>query len=198
MTSAPAPHHTAVSERAALLVWQLDAVWSLFEHHRPALDDDACYWEPVPGASWTVRRDAGGRWAADWQVPEPEPVPVTTIAWTGWHIGYWWTTTLGHCFGDGAPDRTEIRWPGGADAAARWLEELKDRWRDELLGLGDAELDSTERTASLPWGEGLRLVDIAAWVNFELAKNVSEIGQLLHLRGAGSGAGATGSGRGVA
>ncbi|MQS35036.1 DinB family protein [Streptomyces katsurahamanus] len=171
------------SLRGDLLVRQLDVVWSLFEYHRPALDDDACLWEPAPGA-WTVRQDAEGRWVADWEVPEPEPVPTTSIGWLTWHIGYWWTTTLGHCFRDGAPEREEIVWPGSAEAAVAWLVSLKEQWRAELLALGDEELDSTERTRGLPWGEGQKLVDIAAWLNFELAKNVSEIGLTLHLRGA--------------
>ncbi|MFF8960499.1 DinB family protein [Streptomyces sp. NPDC014894] len=121
---------------------------------------------------------------ADWEVPEPEPAPTTSVGWLTWHIGYWWTTTLGHCFGDGAPEREEITWPGGAAEAVSWLEGLKDRWRAELLALDDEQLDSFERTRGLPWGEGQRMVDIAAWVNFELAKNVAEIGVTLRLRDA--------------
>ncbi|MGW1979817.1 DinB family protein [Streptomyces sp. NPDC001889] len=174
------------SSRAALLVRQLDLVWSLFEHHRAGLDDPACFWEPAPGA-WTVRRGEAGRWVADWQVPEPDPVPTTSIAWLTWHIGYWWTTTHGHCFEGGAPGREEIDWPGTAEGAVVWLTELKERWRAELAALGDEELDSTERTAGLPWGREQTLADIAAWVNVELAKNVSEIGLTLHLRRALSG-----------
>ena len=158
-------------------------VWSLFEYHLPAIDDDACRFEPTPD-SWTVRQDAAGRWVADWQVPEPEPAPATSIGWLTWHIGYWWTTALGHCFRDGAPDREDITWPGDAASAADWLRGLKDDWRTALQALTDADLDSTERTGTLPWGEGMRLVDIAGWVNFELAKNVSEIGYVLRLHAA--------------
>ncbi|MFH9818058.1 hypothetical protein [Streptomyces sp. NPDC017230] len=53
-----------------------------------------------------------------------------------------------------------------------------------LDGLTDAELDSTERTATLPWGAGMSLVDVAGWVNVELTKNVPEIGLPRILRGA--------------
>ncbi|GLF97404.1 DinB family protein [Streptomyces yaizuensis] len=169
--------------RVDLLVGQLDMVWALFEHHAGAIDDEACLWEPAPGA-WSVRPGVDGRWVADWEVPGPEPVPVTTVGWLTWHIGYWWTTTLGHCFGDGAPAREDIAWPGDAGAAVRWIGALKEEWRTALLGLADGELDSTERTRGLPWGEGLPLSAVAAWLNFELAKNVAEIGSVLHLRGA--------------
>ncbi|MFD5316492.1 DinB family protein [Streptomyces sp. NPDC127098] len=172
--------------RVELLTNQLDMVWSLFEYHLPALDDDACRFEPTPD-SWTVRQDAAGRWVADWQVPEPEPAPATSIGWLTWHIGYWWTTALGHCFRDGAPDREDITWPGDAASATDWLRGLKDDWRTALQSLTDADLDSTERTRTLPWGEGMRLVDIAGWVNFELAKNVSEIGYVLRLHAAAAG-----------
>ncbi|MER6912283.1 DinB family protein [Streptomyces sp. NPDC000594] len=169
--------------RGDLLIRQLDMVWALFEHHAGAVDDEMCLWEPAPGA-WTVRKDPAGRWVADWAQVEPEPVPTTTVAWLTWHIGYWWTTVLEHCFGDGAPPREEIGWPGGGREAVEWLEGLKGRWRAELVALGDGELDSAERTRGLPFGEGLTLAEIAAWVNFELAKNVAEIGGVIHLRGA--------------
>ncbi|MFF3442720.1 DinB family protein [Streptosporangium sp. NPDC002721] len=166
--------------RVDLLIRQLDIAWALFEHHLKDLDDAACLWEPAPGC-WTVRPDGRGRWVADWEVPEPEPAPVVSIGWLTWHIGFWWTTTLGHCFGSGAPAREEITWPGGASAAAGWLRGLNDDWRAGLLPLTDADLDSTERTAGLPWGAEQRLVDIAGWVTVELTKNVSEIGVVRHL-----------------
>ncbi|WP_107485167.1 DinB family protein [Streptomyces sp. MP131-18] len=172
------------TSRADLLVRQLDMIWMLFEYHAEELDDAACLWEPSPN-SWTVAPDEAGRWVADWQVPEPDPVPTTTIGWLTWHVGFWWTTTLRHCFGPGAaPAREDITWPGNAAAATEWLRGLKGEWRAALLPLTDADLDSTERTAGLAWGEGQELVNVAAWVNFELAKNVAEIGSVLHLRAA--------------
>jgi hypothetical protein len=168
--------------RADLLIRQLDIAWALFEHHQRDLDDALSLWEPAPG-SWTVRPGEGGRWVADWQVPEPEPAPPVTIGWVTWHIGYWWTTTLGHCFGFGAPAREDITWPGTADAALAWLRGLKDEWRAHLTALNDADLDSTARTAGLG-GQDETLANVAAWVNVELTKNVAEIGLLRHLHGA--------------
>lgn len=169
--------------RVTLVTRQLDIAWALFEYHLDGLDDALCLWEPAPRC-WTVRPDERGRWVADWQVPEPDPVPAVTIGWLTWHIGYWWTTTLGHCFDTGAPEREEITWPGSADAAARWLRGLKDRWLTALSELTDADLDSTDRTAGLPWGAGLALVDVAGWVTVELTKNVAEIGLIRNLHGA--------------
>src|ERR1700751_2686705 len=59
------------------------------------LTDDEFFWEPVTMA-WSIRRrdqcrtpnpfGAGG-WVADFEIPEPTPVPMTPIAWLYWHIG---------------------------------------------------------------------------------------------------------------
>lgn len=168
--------------RASLLVWQLDLCWSLFSHHSAGLSDAECLWSPVSGA-WTVRPDGAGRWVADWEVPEPSPVPATTIGWLTWHVGFWWTSTYEVCFGSGAaPERESVVWPGSAASTLSWLEAMKDAWRSSLLAVSAAELDSTERTAALPFGDStLPLGKVAAWVNFELTKNVAEIGQTRHL-----------------
>ncbi|MFD3525192.1 DinB family protein [Streptomyces sp. NPDC058653] len=166
---------TTAVPRVDLLVRQLDMAWALFEYYLKDLDDRACLWEPSADC-WTVRQDEGGAWTADWQVPEPDPVPSTSIAWLTWHIGFWWTTTLTHCFGEGAPPRESIPWPGSTGATTTWLTSLKDSWRTELLQLTDTDLDSKSRTAGLPWGDDVELVHVASWLNFELTKNVAEIG----------------------
>lgn len=162
------------------MIRQLDITWALLEYHAEGLDDATCLWEPAPHC-WSVRPDDRGRWVADWADAEPDPVPAVTIAWVTWHIGFWWTTTLGHCFGDGAPAREEITWPGGAGPMIDWLRGLNGQWRARLLELSDADLDSTARTAGLPWGEGLTLGNVAAWVGVELTKNVAEVGIVRNL-----------------
>lgn len=169
--------------RTELLLRQPDIAWALFDLHLKELDDAACLWEPAPHC-WTVRPDERGRWVADWQVPEPDPLPAVAIGWVTWHIGYWWTTVLGHCFRGGSPAREEIAWPGSAAAAAAWLGGLKDAWAAELTRLADADLDSAERTAGLPWGVEMTLADVAGWVTVELTKNVAEVGLLRTLYGA--------------
>jgi DinB superfamily len=60
-----------------------------------ALTDDEFFWEPFT-TTWSVRRRdecrtsnpfGPGEWVADFEIPEPAPVPMTTIAWLYWHIG---------------------------------------------------------------------------------------------------------------
>ena len=77
------------------LVEQLD--WHWRHQLRPRLDglSDAEYlWEPVPGA-WNVRprgtsiapmAAGGGEFTLDFEFPEPDPPPVTTIAWRLGHL----------------------------------------------------------------------------------------------------------------
>ena len=59
------------------------------------LTDEEFYWEPAP-SSWSIRRRdecrtatpfGEGDWVVDFEVPEPTPAPMTTIAWLFWHVG---------------------------------------------------------------------------------------------------------------
>jgi hypothetical protein len=59
------------------------------------LTDDEFLWEPTP-ATWSVRRRdecrtptpfGDGDWVVDFENPEPDPVPLTSIAWLAWHVG---------------------------------------------------------------------------------------------------------------
>jgi hypothetical protein len=90
-----------VDERTVPLDWHHEALAQLtfhWEHHvRPRLEgltDEELHWEPAPG-SWGVRpraeatsdRAAGaGEWVIDFAFPEPDPPPLTTIAWRLWHV----------------------------------------------------------------------------------------------------------------
>lgn len=59
------------------------------------LTDDEFFWEPTP-STWSVRRKNDcrtpspfgvGDWLVDFEVPEPRPTPMTSIAWLAWHVG---------------------------------------------------------------------------------------------------------------
>ncbi|MET7817392.1 DinB family protein [Micromonospora zamorensis] len=94
----------------ALLRWQFDLTWALFEYHLERLEADDFLWEPTPHC-WSVRRSADGTWTPDWADTEPDPVPVPTIGWLTWHIGWWWTVTMDHLRGAPPPSRRD-RWSG--------------------------------------------------------------------------------------
>ncbi len=166
--------HPAVS----LLRWQFDLTWSLADLHLSALTPADFRWEPGP-LTWHVRPAADG-WTIDWADTEPDPVPVPTIAWITWHVGWWWSVALDHAHGRPPREREAVGWPGDENAVA-WLRELAADWGGVLDRL--SEMDAP---AAFPWPPeaGLTVAHQAAWVNAELMKNVAEIGQLRLLRAA--------------
>ncbi|MFQ6397609.1 DinB family protein [Nocardia sp. KC 131] len=167
---------------STVLRWQFDLVWSLFEFHLDRLEDDDYLWEPV-GLCWTLRRDERGVWVPDWADSEPDPIPVPTIGWISWHIGWWWSVAIDHMRERAPRDRTEIEWPGPGPAVTDWLHGLRKEWLRILNQIAEADLDAP---AAFPWqGEsGMSVAHTLAWVNGELMKNVAEIGQLRLLRAA--------------
>jgi hypothetical protein len=86
---------TTAPDWTARLLEQLTFHWDA--HLRPHLDgltDDEYLWEPVDGC-WSLRPRAeartamaagGGALVADFEFPEPDPAPVTTIAWRLAHV----------------------------------------------------------------------------------------------------------------
>jgi len=173
------------ASRCELLRWQFDLTWSLFEYHLERLEPGDFLWEPAP-LCWTMRQASDGTWVPDWADTEPDPVPVPTIGWVSWHIGWWWSVTIDHARGREPRERTEIVWPGAGKAAIEWLRGLRDDWLAVLDGLTDAELDAT---APFPWQDDPQytVAHMIGWVNAELMKNATEIGQLRLLRAASSG-----------
>lgn len=168
------------ASRCDLLRWQFDLTWSLFEYHLQRLEPADFRWEPA-AYCWTVRPDAAGRWVPDWAEVEPDPVPVPTIAWLTWHIGWWWSVTLDQLRGRTPRDRTDVHWPGDGDPTVAWLRDLRTEWSAALARLDDADLDDV---APFPWRNDPdhTIAHMIAWVNAELMKNAAEIGQLRMLR----------------
>lgn len=120
--------------------------------------DDEFFWEPVPGC-WTVHdrseqraesADGSGQWVIDYEVPEPSPAPVTTIAWRTVHIAavnylYW-----DYAFGPAAAT-FDLEMPGDAQSSRDWLERSQRPLAAKLAGLDDdAALDELVLTN---WGD---------------------------------------------
>lgn len=163
--------------RRDLLRDQFDLCWALLDYHLDQLVPDDLLWEPAD-LCWTVRPDGAGGWVPDWSDAEPDPIPVPTVAWVSWHLGWWWSVTLDHLAGRAPRERAEIGWPGSADGTVAWLRGMHDEW---TAVLADADLDVP---APFPWppGSDRTVADTVAWVNVELTKNAAEIGQLRLIR----------------
>jgi DinB family protein len=159
------------------LRWQFQLTWRLAGYHLPALTDDACLWEPAPGA-WTVRRAADGVWRADFAESEPDPAPPVTIGWLTWQIVWWWSNLQAAQRGEAAAGHRDVPWPGSAAAVRAKLDQLSAAWSETLGGLSEADL---ERPFAYPWSEPRPLRLALAWANAELMKNVAEIGAVRHV-----------------
>ncbi len=163
MQTDTAPTPTADLDWTALLAEQLDFHWRV--HLRPrlsGLSDDELHWEPVPGC-WGIRRreDAhtamaagAGGWVADFAWPEPEPAPVTTIAWRLGHItvGCLAMRAADH-FGEGGVAYQTTDWPATADATLARLDEAYDAWMTPVRHLTPAQLAQPVGAAEGAWAD---------------------------------------------
>ena len=123
-----------------------------------AIDDEEFFWEPCFGC-WTVHRrgevrarsaDGCGEWVIDYEAdPEPDPAPVTTIAWRAVHVAavnylYW-----DYAFGS-ASLTFDLEMPGSASETVVWLAASQQPLLAALSVIHDEELDHPRRTN---WGE---------------------------------------------
>ncbi len=156
-----------------VLLGQLEIAWSLTRYHLDGLTTDECLRRPAR-TGLHVHRGADGRWRADWPEHEGYDLGPASVAWLTWHLGFWWSMTLEHSFGDAGLTREDVLWPGSADEVRAWIERLYREWRTELEDLDDDDLHSTEHTH---WPlQDRPFAEIVAWVNLELMKNAAEIG----------------------
>jgi len=142
--------------------------------HLSGLTTEECLWRPAE-VGLHVRQARDGAWHADWPDREGYDIGPPSIAWLTWHIGFWWSMTLNHTFGDRTLAREHVCWPGSADDVVAWLERLQTEWRGVLERLTEADLRSSQQPR-WPFPERQPLGDVVAWVNVELTKNAAEIG----------------------
>lgn len=162
----------------AVLLRQLDTAWKLARHHLDGLTTEECLWQPAARGLHVRRRDDGA-WLADWPDREDYGIGPPSIAWTSWHMAFWWSMALDHSFGDGSLTRESVAWPGSADAVCRELTRLHDAWRSSVAVLSEDALRNDVRTR---WPFRDRpFADVVAWANVELVKNASEIGYVRFL-----------------
>ncbi|GAA1580178.1 DinB family protein [Kribbella sancticallisti] len=150
------------------------------------IQEDEFFWEPVAHC-WTVhdrseRRaahaDGAGRWVIDYEIPEPSPAPVTTIAWRTVHIGavnylYW-----DYAFGP-ATASFDLEMPGDADTAIVWLQASQRPLVEALSNLPtDDALDDQVPTN---WGELMPVSRIFTTLVNEQVHHGAEISLLRDL-----------------
>ena len=160
-----------------LLADQLDFHWS--HQLRPRLDglsDEEYFWQPVPDC-WTVHPDGG----VDFVYPEPEPTPLTTIAWRLAHviIGVFAMRNHSH-FGGPAADYAS--WPYATDAATALaqLDTEHQRWTAGVRTLSDDDLNRPCGPAEGPYADEPMSV-LVLHINREVIHHGAEIALLRDL-----------------
>jgi hypothetical protein len=184
-----AAHATTVDWHGQL-VEQLD--WHWRHHARPRLDglsDDEYRWEPVANC-WNVRpRGTGtapmqvgpGSFTCDFADPEPDPAPVTTVAWRLAHVtvGVFGMRAASH-FGAPPIDYMTYDYPGGADEALRNLDATYAAWRDGVRSLDADGLARPVGAAEGPWHES-PMADLVFHINREAIHHLAEVALLRDL-----------------
>jgi hypothetical protein len=169
------------------LVDQIDWHWNHHLRRRLiGLTDEEYFWEPTPGA-WNIHprgqgttefQGGSGDFTIDWAFPEPQPAPVTTIAWRLAHmiIGVLAARVHGHFDGPEA-DYTTWDYAGTADGALAQLDEAYAAWLAGVRRWTGAALLEPCGPAEGPWGDSPR-ADIVLHINRELIHHGAEVALL--------------------
>ena len=172
------------------LAEQLD--WHWRAQLRPRLNgltDEEYRWEPVPGA-WNVRPRGtstaplaigDGDFTIDFARPEPDPPPVTTIAWRLGHItvGVLGMRAASH-FGGPPLDYATYRYPGDAASALDQLDSAYATWMAGVRGLSPDRLARPIGAAEGPWAEH-SMAELVLHINRETMHHGAEIALLRDL-----------------
>jgi hypothetical protein len=173
-----------------LLTSQLTWHW---EHQLRArlegLSDDEYRWEPVPGC-WSVRprgtatapmAAGAGDFMIDFAFPQPDPPPVTTIAWRLGHlvVGVLGVRVAAH-FGGPADSYADHEYAGTADGALAQLDAAYAAWVAGVHGLGEHGLLRACGPAEGPWAQAT-MAELVLHISREVIHHGAEIALLRDL-----------------
>jgi DinB superfamily len=164
--------------------------WHWENQLRPRLEglsDAEYFWEPVEGC-WSVRPRAqaaaalavgSGPYVIDFAFPEPDPPPVTTIAWRLGHliVGIFGDRNARY-FGGPAISYQSYDYPASADQALVALDAQYQRWID---GVRDMHLDRLAERCREPGFETDSMAALILHIHREVIHHGAEIALLRDL-----------------
>ncbi len=181
---------SAELEWTELLSQQLRWHWEA--HLRPRLDgltDDEYFWEPVPGC-WNLRdrshssaaiQAGGGDLVIEFEFPEPDPPPVTTIAWRLAHLI---VPVLGERnashFGGPPAEFATATWATTADGALEQLDAAYKTWINAVSSLTADALATPVGPAEGPFAKD-PMASLVLHIHREVIHHGSEITLLRDL-----------------
>jgi hypothetical protein len=159
------------------LLNQFDLEWNLA--HGPSLEtltDEEYLWEPVPGC-WSIRPTGPGGRGEFESWPDPEPVPLTTIAWRLSHLAVGvFGLRASHYFGDGSLTHQNAERPLTAKEGVAYFKEQAQRWRSHT-----ERLDEQGLARSVGEPENAPVGSLVVHVNREALHHLAEVSLLRDL-----------------
>ena len=169
---------------------QADWIWR--EQTRPrlaGLTDEEYFWEPVPGC-WSIRprgkttapiTGGTGDHQIEFAIPEPDPAPVTTIAWRLGHVivGVLGMRNRNH-FGGPKMDYYEFDYASTAKAALEQLDEAYAGWSAGVRGLDADALAAPCGQAEAPFDDE-PMAMLVLHINREVIHHCAEVALLRDL-----------------
>jgi hypothetical protein len=156
---------------------QFDLQWNLA--HGPSLEtltDEEYLWEPVPGC-WSIRPSGPGGRGEFESWPDPQPVPVTTIAWRLSHLAVGvFGLRASHYFGDGSLRHENAERPLTAKEGVAYFKEQAQQWRSHIERLDEEGL---ARPVGEP--EHAPVASLVVHVNREALHHLAEVSLLRDL-----------------
>src|SRR5690242_15746398 len=113
--------------RLGLLLDQYDTSYQMLHERLEGLTDAEYFWEPAPSCWRICRRSEAktaqvggkGEWVMEYESRDPQPPPLTTLAWRLCHIVIWQMVRCDYTFGAKKLGWNDIELPGNAaDAIA--------------------------------------------------------------------------------
>jgi DinB family protein len=163
---------------------QVDWHWNFQLRDRLAgLTDEEYFWEPAPGC-WSVRprgtgtapvRAGSGAMTIDFAMPQPEPPPVTTIAWRLGHVivGVLAMRNAAH-FGRAPTDHQSFEYAANAETALAQLDAEYATWLSGVESLDEKGLARPCGQAEGPYAE-YPLAALVLHINRELIHHLAEV-----------------------
>ncbi len=172
------------------LAEQLDWHWTHLRGRVDGLTDEEYRWEPVPG-SWNVRPRAeattamaagDGPLVIDFVHPEPDPVPVPTIAWRLGHLIVDIFGARSHSHFGGPPfTHQAMVWPATAAGALALLDETYASWSAGVRTLDPVRLAEPVGMAEGEFFADHPYAELVLHINREVIHHGAEIALLRDL-----------------
>jgi hypothetical protein len=166
----------------------LDQVWEQIATRRHGMADDEYLWEPAPGC-WSVRAlssDGSGGLVDGAPGEEPEPAPITTIAWREWHIAVDCLDSYSRrLFGRTGAGAEGIDWTVDAVESGEMLARSWHNFRDAIAQAGPDWLFEPLGDGWGPFGDSSRLA-LVLHAQHEVVHHGAEIALLRDLYAARS------------